>query len=344
MKEKPIYKSHIVFDPKPRGFFSKSQIKTLKLFRDHIRIDREDITFTQMMNRQFQEGSFQFWNGKKTIRFGVQGLDKRGLADPWLTALVSQLINAVASKQSDRIQKTLGVLRYIRRAFRIRNTIVVLLAIVLVAGIVPLLMIPSVEKMVEKHPIVARLSFFAAVVLTWRLSALSTRSALKILEAEGSPPIPINAGPLDNIGLVIFHGGMNIHDKIGDYILPVTLKIEDGFLKLFDSGRQQNIFEIPLASITYIQKADSEVMQSYLNRGKFVFDKKSDSMAHRKQLYFTIIRWVELDQVERAIVLSNVALRRVFLGSRRYDSEVGKFRDRMISIITEVRDKFGEKA
>ena len=162
-KMKPIYQSSIVLNPKGPGLVSEAQIKMMKVFPDHIRIGRQDLTFDEMVSRRIQDDCIQFWNGKETVRFGVQGLRDKGIPDANLTVLTNQLLDAISNGREKEIQYCLDALKTVGRTFHIRNGIAVLL-VVLLGGSLPLVgLCPPLLKLIESHPVITIIGALVAI-------------------------------------------------------------------------------------------------------------------------------------------------------------------------------------
>ena len=117
MKKIKIYKTLAIIDPNPNvPIVSSSKIKHLTLFEDGLRLGREDILYDQMLTRRIQDGCIHFWDGKKIVRFAIQGSISKGSPDNHLTTLINNLINAIHRKDNDTIESILRDLNVAKRA------------------------------------------------------------------------------------------------------------------------------------------------------------------------------------------------------------------------------------
>jgi len=199
---KEIYKTYIVLDPKDRGIVSESQIRTMHVYHDRIRIGKDETELAQMVSRRIQDGCIHYWNGKDNIRLGVQGFQSKGRNDPALTEWMNQLLDLLAKGKREEADGLIAHLKYISRMIHIRHAIHVVVMIAFVAAIVAAFtLIPALPRLTEDHPVVTIASLLISVVIlsnltanvlirriAERLNRRTTASSLSGDPAAGSPP------------------------------------------------------------------------------------------------------------------------------------------------------------
>jgi hypothetical protein len=119
---KAVFKHRAILNPKYNtGYIRGNQLKSLKIYNDHLKLGREKIFYNEITEKNFENGVIKFLVGGKEILFAAQGISVK-LPDPILTNFVFELIESVISKDETEIKKILFAIYKARSIFRISVT------------------------------------------------------------------------------------------------------------------------------------------------------------------------------------------------------------------------------